>query len=249
MSALPIRLPPSTSPCARTRPAGGCKMSKCCNSAAEPSTCRCAPPRNALPLTTTPLPATPRRHTKPLHPSNWPHIDLLVTGRSSRGKRRRDDVARVTVNPLGASTPRLPGELNRRRQEVWGAAADPSAPPSPMLPLLPVQATFRSRRIHRLPHALALLQIARRLQPPSPSLSNSEPVTVSRLIPTSPDRPRRVLDLHARRSRSNSHRSPPSTAPIYDEDRDLALRRLLHKLHDPRPAAEQPENNHYHFNP
>jgi hypothetical protein len=208
-------------------------VEKCYNSAAEPRLVE-APEFPETPfapddkLTSQQL---LKRHTKPLSPQQLTAIDLLITGRSDARTAAAIDVARVTVTRWRLYNHVFQAELNRRRHEVWGAAADRlRATLSKAVRLF--QSQLRSKdEFTAFRAARALLQIAgssRLALPPHPDAAPPDPAG--------------VLDLEARRVKVELASVDPHTDPIYDEDRALALRRMLHKNQtDPRPAAEHEE--------
>ena len=122
-------------------------------------------------------------------------------------------------------------EFNRRRQEVWGSAADRLRTTlGNAVRIFRRQLRSQDERT-AFRAAQALLQIAgssRLALPPHPDLAPPDPAG--------------VLDLEARKVKIELASVDPRTDPIYDEDRALALRRLLHKnTTDPRPAQQEEE--------
>jgi hypothetical protein len=57
--------------------------------------------------------------------------------------------------------------------------------------------------------------------------------------PSAPPDPASVLELEARKAHIELHSIDSRTDPIYDDERALAIRRLLHRNHvDPRGGSE-----------
>jgi hypothetical protein len=166
-------------------------------------------------------------HTRPLTLQQLSAIDYIVTGRSDAEVARLLNLHRVTVTRWRLYNHVFQAELNRRRQEIWGAAADR------------LRATLRKalRVFHRqiasgnedlaFRAARALLQLAgtRRFAPPDPD--------------TAPLDPAGVLELEARKVHIELMSIDPRKDPIDDDERALALRRLAHReKRHPAPADD-----------
>jgi hypothetical protein len=69
-------------------------------------------------------PKLPRRHTKPLTPRQLAAIDLLTAGCSDAKTAATVGVVRETVTRWRLYHPAFQAELDRHREETWGAAGD-----------------------------------------------------------------------------------------------------------------------------
>jgi hypothetical protein len=191
------------------------------------------PPIPTLPETPIPDPQLDpqqliRRHTKPLSPQQLAAIDLLVAGRSDAKAAAAVGVVRETVTRWRLYNHVFQAELNRRRQETWGAAGDRLRKA-----LTRAVTTFRNQLtsdndLTAFRAARALIQIAgssRLVRPPDPDAAPPDPAS--------------VLELEARKAHIELHSIDSRTDPIYDDERALAIRRLLHRNHvDPRGGSE-----------
>jgi len=140
-------------------------------------------------------------HTKPLTLQQLSAIDYIVTGRSDAEVARLLTLHRVTLTRWRLYNHVFQAELNRRRQEIWGAAADPSAPPSEKPS---ASSTARS------PPATKISPSA----PPAPSFSSPAPAASPRPTPTSPPlTPPASSSSKQERSTSNSCPSTLAKTP------------------------------------
>jgi hypothetical protein len=172
-------------------------------------------------------------YTKALTPQQSAAIDLLIAGRSDARAAAALGVHRVTVTRWRLYNHVFQAELNRRRQETWGAAGDRLRKA-----LSKAVTVFRNQLLDvnqdtAFRAARALLHLAgnsRLVRPPDPA--------------TAPADPTDVLNLEARKIHIEQASIDPRSDPLHDEDRSLALRRLMHKNHlnpiEPTPAGADP---------
>ena len=200
------------------------KVSNCYNSADRAPV---TPPATIPEFPETPLPnpdLNPQQllaaHTKPLTPQQSAAIDLLIAGRSDARAAAALGLHRVTVTRWRLYNHVFQAELNRRRQETWGAAGDRLRKA-----LTRAVTVFRNQLLSdnddlAFRAARALLHLAgnsRLVRPPDPAAAPSDPMD--------------VLNVEARRIHIEQNSIDPRHDPLYDDDRALALRRLMHKNH------------------
>jgi hypothetical protein len=158
-------------------------------------------------------PATPRasQRVKPLTQTQQCAVELLILGHGDQSVAAELSIHRVTVTGWRLYHPAFRAELARRRQEVWGAAAEKfrglldkalSEIGSQLQDANP-DVRFRAAR--------AILSLGRRYEPPH------EPSDVEG-----------VLTLEARKRNVEYYELHPSKALVYEEDREKALKDLEH---------------------
>jgi len=198
-------------------------VTTCYNSEIEQSVQPAPPPIPELPETPRPDPNLDSRqllaaHTKPLTSQQLSAIDLLIAGRSDAKAAAALNLHRVTITRWRLYNHVFQAELNSRRQEVYGAAADR------LRGTLANAVRVFQRQIRSEDHriafraARALLQLAgtsHLARPADPAYAPPDPFA--------------VLDLEARRVHIQLNSIDPRHDPLDDDDRALALRHLLYK--------------------
>jgi len=192
-------------------------------------------PLPELPETPRPDPTlNPRQllaaNIKPLTPQQLLAIDLLLAGRSDTKAAAILNLHRVTITRWRLYNHVFQAELNRRRQETWGQAADRIRHIlSKAVRVFQKQIASQDQQIS-FRAARALLQLAgssHLVAPPSPALAPTDPSG--------------VLELHARKLHVELASVDPRHDPLYDDDMALALRSLMHKnASDPLPLTPSP---------
>ena len=180
-------------------------------------------------------------HTKPLSAQQLTAIDLLIAGRSDAKAAAILNVHRVTVTRWRLYNHIFQAELNRRRQEVYSAASDQlRAILTKAVRVFQKQVRSQDQQI-AFRAARALLHLAgssHLVRPADPAHAPTEPTA--------------VLDLEARKCHIELGSIDPRTDPLDEDDRALALRRLLYRnainpipddpANDARPDAGIPTN-------
>jgi hypothetical protein len=175
-------------------------------------------------------------YVKPLTPQQHQAIDLLLAGRSDTKTAAILNLHRCTVTRWRLYNHVFQAELNRRRQESWGIAADKIRKVlAKAVRVFKNQIAAEDQKVS-FRAAKALLQLAgssRLIAPPDTTLA--------------PIDPSGVLELHARKLHIELATIDPKTDTLYDEDMALAVRSLMHKNAShpvtKEDAKEQPTTN------